>query len=190
MRPAARLARSYFDCRFGQLHVHQAIPPGGGFDEATALLCVPGVRGDGRFFRALLGPLGADRSIYAADLPGFGGSDAPAPAGTGAGPEAEQYALALADLLDTLHQRRVDVLAHGAGAEAALALAGLREGALLRRLLFSAAAAPALQRARTLGLDFRELALAGADDEALSAATVTLRLPELLEFLGTAGGRS
>ena len=186
MRPAARLARSYFNCRFGQLHVHQAIPPGGGFDEATALLCVPGARGEGRFFQALLGPLGADRSIYAADLPGHGGSDAPAVPD----PQAEQYALALADLLDTLHLRRVDVLAHGAGAETALALAGLREGALLRRLLFSAAAAPALQRARALGLDFRELALAAADDEALSPATVARRLEELLEFLGAAGGRS
>ncbi len=186
MRAAARLARSYFNCRFGQLHVHQAIPPGGGFDEATALLCVPGARGDGRFFHALLGPLGAERSIYAADLPGCGGSDAPA----GAGPTPEQNALALADLLDTLHQRRVDVLAHGAGADTALALAGLREGALLRRVVLSAAAAPALQRAGTLGLDFRECPLAAADAEAMDAASVALRLPELIGFLGSAGGRS
>jgi pimeloyl-ACP methyl ester carboxylesterase len=183
--PVARLARSYFHCRFGQLHVHQAIPAGGGFDEATALLCVPGAHGDGRFFQPLLAPLGADRPIYAADLPGFGGSDAPAAAGL----EAEQYALALADLLDTLHQRRVDVLAHGAGAETALALAGLRAGVLLRRMVFSATTAPTLQRARALGLDFRELPLAAADDEALSAASVALRLPQLLEFLGSAGGR-
>ena len=41
-RPPARLRRSYFDCRFGQLHVHQAIPAGGGFDEAPALVCLPG----------------------------------------------------------------------------------------------------------------------------------------------------
>jgi pimeloyl-ACP methyl ester carboxylesterase len=186
LRPAARLARSYFNCRFGQLHVHQAIPPGGGFDEATALLCVPGERGEGRFFHPLLGPLGADRSIYAADLPGFGGSDAPAAGGL----EAEQYAQALADLLDALHERRVDLLAHGAGAETALALVGLQEGALLRRLVFSAASAPALQRARALGLDYRELPLAAADAEALSSASLALRLPELLEFLGSAGGRS
>jgi pimeloyl-ACP methyl ester carboxylesterase len=183
LRPAARLVRSYFNCRFGQLHVHQAIPPGGGFDEATALLCVPGVCGDGRFFQALLGPLGADRSVYAVDLPGCGGSDAPADAGAG----AEQNALAMADLLDTLRQRRVDLLAHGAGAETALALAALREGALLRRLVLSASAAPAVQRARALGLEFRELPLAAADDEAMGAATLALRLPELLEFLGTAG---
>jgi len=183
LRPPARLARSYFDCRFGQLHVHQAIPPGGGFDEATALLCLPGERGDGRFFHALLGPLGADRSIYAVDLPGHGGSDAPA---TGAG--AEQNALAMADLLDTLHQRRVDLLAHGAGADTALVLAGLRGGALLRCLVLSAAAAPTVQRARALGLDFRELPLAAADAEAVTATTVAQRLPELVEFLGSAGG--
>ena len=183
MRPPARLARSYFNCRFGQLHVHQAIPPGGGFDEATALLCLPGERGDGRFFHALLGPLGTDRSIYAVDLPGHGSSDAPA---TAAG--AEPNALAMADLLDTLHQRRVDVIAHGTGGETALALAGLRGGALLRRLVLSAAAAPALQGARALGLDFRELPLATAEAEAVTATTVALRLPELIEFLGAAGG--
>ncbi|HMI37252.1 MAG TPA: alpha/beta fold hydrolase [Steroidobacteraceae bacterium] len=183
MRPPARLARSYFNCRFGQLHVHQAIPPGGGFDEATALLCLPGERGDGRFFHALLGPLGADRSIYAVDLPGHGGSDAPA-----AGAGAEQNALAMADLLDTLHQRRVDLLAHGPGAETALALAGLRGGALLRRLVLSAAAAPTVQRARALGVDFRELPLAAADAEAVTATAVAQRLSELIEFLGSAGG--
>jgi pimeloyl-ACP methyl ester carboxylesterase len=183
LRPAARLARSYFDCRFGQLHVHQAIPPGGGFDEATALLCLPGERGDARFFHALLGPLGADRSIYAVDLPGYGGSDAPA-----TGPGADQSALAMADLLDTLRQRRVDVIAQGSGSDTALALAGLRGGALLRRLVLSAAAAPAVQRARALNLDYRELPLAPADAEVVSAATVALRLPELIEFLGSAGG--
>jgi len=183
LRPPARLARSYFNCRFGQLHVHQAIPPGGGFDEATALLCLPGERGDGRFFHALLGPLGADRSIYAVDLPGHGNSDAPTAAGG-----AEPNALAMVDLLDTLHQRRVDVLAHGAGGDTALALAGLRGGALLRRLVLSAPAAPALQRARALRLDIRELPLATAEAEAVSATTVAQRLAELIEFLGSAGG--
>lgn len=187
MRPAARLARSYFDCRFGQLHVHQAIPPGGGFDEATALLCLPGEHGDGRFFHALLGPLGADRSIYAVDLPGQGGSDGPGGPAARAS-SAEQNALAMADLLDTLRQRRVDVLAQGSGADTALALAALRNGALLRRLVLSAAAAPAVQRAGALKLDFRELPLAAADAEAVAAATVALHLPELIGFLGSAGG--
>ena len=35
-----RLRRGYFDSRFGQLHVHYAIPSGGGFDERTTLVCL------------------------------------------------------------------------------------------------------------------------------------------------------
>ena len=70
-----RVRRAYFECRYGQLHVHYAIPAGGGFDEATTLLCIPGAAGQGRFFRPLLLPLGRDRSVYAPDLPGCGESD-------------------------------------------------------------------------------------------------------------------
>ncbi|MCB1623879.1 MAG: hypothetical protein KDI32_04785, partial [Pseudomonadales bacterium] len=35
-----RQGRAYFECRYGQLHVHNTMPPGGGFDEATPLLCL------------------------------------------------------------------------------------------------------------------------------------------------------
>src|SRR4051794_21687809 len=35
-----RLRRAYFECRYGQLHVHNAIPAGGGFDEKTTLVCL------------------------------------------------------------------------------------------------------------------------------------------------------
>jgi pimeloyl-ACP methyl ester carboxylesterase len=173
----ARLRRTYFDCRYGQLHVYQAIPPGGGFDEATPLLCLPGARGSGRFFQALLGPLGADRSIYAPDLPGCGESDA---AGAGAG--AEQYALACADLLDSLYQRRIDVLAHAEGCATAVALARLRPGTLVNALVFSAASRQCLAQARELGLQFRELALAGATEVALTAQSVSLQLSDLITF--------
>ncbi len=170
MRPAARLRRTYFDCRYGQLHVHQAIPPGGGFDEATALLCIPGPAGEGRFFQALLGPLGADRSIYAPDLPGCGQSDAPAgPSGS------EQHALALLDLLDSLRQRRVDVLAQAAGAEVALALAALRPGTLVRRAACSAPPPGALEALSKQGLEVREVNLATA-----------AQLHDLIDFFGVA----
>ncbi len=128
MSPNARLRRAYFDCRYGQLHVHQAIPPGGGFDEATPLLCIPGKQGTGRFFQSLLAALGADRSIYAPDLPGCGESDS---AGAEAG--AEQYALALTDLLDSLRQRQIDLLAHAEGAETAVAIEKLRPHGLVRQ---------------------------------------------------------
>ena len=35
-RPAPALRRAYFDCRFGQLHVYQAIPAGGGIHALVA----------------------------------------------------------------------------------------------------------------------------------------------------------
>jgi pimeloyl-ACP methyl ester carboxylesterase len=176
MSAVARVRRSYFDCRYGQLHVHQAIPPGGGFDEATALLCLPGARGLGSFYSALLGPLGSNRSIYAPDLPGFGGSD---PAPGAAGPE--QWALAMADLLDSLHQRRVDVLAHAEGAATALALK-VQRPALVRRMAWSLPPAAALARSRSMDVAVREFSMAGAGDEALSAAAVHSQLTDLIKF--------
>ncbi|MBS0387580.1 MAG: alpha/beta fold hydrolase [Proteobacteria bacterium] len=181
MRPPARLRRTYFDCRYGQLHVYQAIPPGGGFDEATALLCIAGAAGEGRFFQALLGPLGADRSIYAPDLPGHGMSDSPTgPIG------AEQHSLALLDLLDSLRQRRVDVLAHASGIDVAIALAAARPGALVRRAVCSAATPAAMAALRRLCPNCDELTLAGAGDTALTAATVKAQLDDLIRIFGSA----
>ena len=179
MRSVARLRRAYFDSRYGQLHVHQAIPPGGGFDEAVPLLCIPGARGRGRCFEPLLGPLGADRSIYAPDLPGYGESD-----GAGAAAGAEQYALAFTDLLDSLRQRQVDVIAQGEGADAAIALVKLRPGSLVRRLVFTGASPAAVQAARRLGLEFRELPLASGADEAITPSAVEAQLAEIIEFFG------
>jgi pimeloyl-ACP methyl ester carboxylesterase len=185
VRSPARLRRAYFDCRYGQLHLNQAIPPGGGFDEATALLCVPGARGLGGFFRNLLGPLGADRSVYAPDLPGCGASDA---AGTGAGPE--QYALALADLLDELRLRSVDVLAQAEGANTALALARLRPGGAVRRMVFSASPPGAPAAARTLGVPCHEVSLAGAAEVAMTADSVDAQLHDLTTFLSSGSSPS
>ena len=181
MMPVARLRRAYFDCRYGQLHLHQAIPPGGGFDEATALLCIPGTRGTGAFFQPLLGPVGADRSIYAPDLPGYGQSDA---AGQPAG--VEQYALAFLDLLDSLRQRRVDVLAYAAGADITIALAKLRPDTLVRRVVFAAPPPGALETVRQLGIECRELPLAGPAEELLTATSVNSQFNDLIEFLGAA----
>jgi pimeloyl-ACP methyl ester carboxylesterase len=181
VRPAARLRRTYFDSRFGQLHVHQAIPPGGGFDEAVPVLCLPGAQGRGRFFQALLGPLGADRSIYAPDLPGCGESDGGSEA---RGPEPQ--ALACLDLLDSLRQRQVDVIAHAEGAATVIALARLRPGALLRRVALSAATPEASRQVRALGLESRELPLAGALDEAVSVESAAAQLDELVHFFGAA----
>jgi pimeloyl-ACP methyl ester carboxylesterase len=181
MRPPARLRRTYFDCRFGQLHVYQAIPPGGGFEEATALLCIPGAMGEGRFFQALLAPLGADRSIYAPDLPGCGMSDAPAtPFGV------EQHAQALLDLLDSLRQRRIDVIAHAAGADIAAALAAARPDALVRRVVCSGASPGSLAAVRKQCSNCDELTLGGVADAAISTATAQAQCDDLIRILGSA----
>lgn len=181
MSSPARLRRAYFDCRYGQLHVHQAIPPGGGFDEAAPLLCIPGSEGRGRFFDPVLAALGHDRSIYAPDLPGCGESDS---AGAGAG--AEQYALAFTDLLDSLRQRQIDVLAYAQGGETAIAIERLRPHALVRRLVLSEASPAAVQAAHSLKILFRELAPVGFSPDAAAVAPKNLQLTELIEFFGTA----
>jgi thioesterase domain-containing protein len=113
-----RLRRGYFECRYGQLHMHNAIPPGGGFEEGTPLLCVhpPGL--SGRIFQRLLPLAGRDRSVYAPDLPGCGESDGPPARSTVA-----DQAAALGDFLDSMRFRQIDVLGYHAGSLIAMELA-------------------------------------------------------------------
>jgi pimeloyl-ACP methyl ester carboxylesterase len=116
-----RLRRAYFECRHGQLHVHNAIPDGGGFDELTTLICLHGSAGSGRMFLELSKSLGTSRSIYSPDLPGCGESD------TAASPlSVSAYADAIGDFLDSMRFRQVDLLGAGAGAAVAVELAAAR----------------------------------------------------------------
>ncbi len=135
-RPApaaeARVRRGYFECRCGQLHVHYSIPPGGGFEEATALLCVHDLPGSGRVFARFLALAGLDRSVYAPDLPGFGESDPPTPAAA-----ITDYSEALGDFLDSMRLRHLDVLGQRAGALVATELALARPAQIRRVVLVS-----------------------------------------------------
>ena len=126
-----RVRRGYFECRYGQLHVHNAIPPGGGFEEGTPLVCVHGAGGSGRVFTGFLALIGRDRSVYAPDLPGCGESDAPARALA-----AAEYAAAIGDFLDSMRLRHVDVLGYAAGAAFATELA-LGRATQVRRLVLA-----------------------------------------------------
>lgn len=133
-RPPPRLRRAYYDCRYGQLHLHNAIPSGGGFDELTSVLCVHGSSETARAFVPILGVLGLERSVYAPDLPGYGESD----------PSREQSPVeagvsALADFLDSMRIRSVDLVARGDGAEIAQRLAKQR-GAGVRKVVVLTAA--------------------------------------------------
>jgi len=154
----ARARRGYFECRYGQLHVHHAMPPGGGFEESTPLLCLHECPGSGRAFTRFLTLAGRDRSVYAPDLPGFGESDPPA-----APVAAGEYAAALGDFIESMRLRRLDLLAVRNGAQLALALALARPAQISRVVIApaparvagerpSGAEAPAGQRAPSRGL--------------------------------------
>jgi pimeloyl-ACP methyl ester carboxylesterase len=127
-----RVRRGYFECRFGQLHVHTAMPPGGGFEEGAPLVCLHDFSGSGRLFTRFLALAGADRSVYAPDLPGFGESDAP-----GARPALADYAGAVGDFLDSLRLRRVALLGVRAGAMLATELAITRPAQIERVVMVS-----------------------------------------------------
>src|SRR5262245_29789585 len=114
MKPSAdppRLRRAYFECRYGQLHVHNAIPSGGGFDEQTTLICLHASSSTGRLFLPVSQLLGTTRSVYSPDTPGCGESDGPSAALSIAG-----YAEAIGDFLDSMRFRQVDLLGAHSGA--------------------------------------------------------------------------
>lgn len=117
---AVQLRRLYIDCRYGQLHLTTAYPRSGGFDERTPLLMLHGEGGGGADFREVAANLGSDRSVYAPDLPGCGNSDGPQR------PTAASQVAGLADLLDALRLKEVDVVGSGHGAQVAFELAAAR----------------------------------------------------------------
>ena len=113
-----RVRRAYFECRFGQLHVRYAVPAGGGFDEATTLLCFHQSPMSARTFDRFLPEMARDRSVYAIDTPGYGGSDAPATP-----PAIADYAAAMRDFVETMRFRKVDLLGYHTGTLIAAQLA-------------------------------------------------------------------
>ncbi|MGB6449763.1 MAG: alpha/beta hydrolase [Steroidobacteraceae bacterium] len=122
-----RIRRGYFECRYGQLHVRNAIPPGGGFEEGISLLLLHHYPMSGAVYQRLLSLMGRDRSVYAPDLPGFGESDAPP-----SPPSIADYAGAVADFLDTMRFRQVDVAAYQSGSLVAAELAIARPACVRR----------------------------------------------------------
>jgi pimeloyl-ACP methyl ester carboxylesterase len=128
-----RLRRAYFECRYGQLHVHNAIPAGGGFDELTTLICLHASGATGRSFLELSKLLGNSRSMYSPDIPGCGESDAPPKALSVAG-----YADAIGDFLDSMRFRQIDLLGVRSGAAIAAEIAIARPKVVRRVVMVGA----------------------------------------------------
>jgi pimeloyl-ACP methyl ester carboxylesterase len=175
-----RVRRAYFDCRYGQLHVHYAIPAGGGFDEATPLLCIAGAPGSGRFFRPLLRPLGRDRSVYAPDLPGCGESD-PIPSHA----TSADMAAAMCDLLDSMLLRHIDLLAHESGVAIALAIAQQRP-TQVGRVVLSPDTELVRSEVRLLRHPSLVIDLRAADASGQDGAELERQAAQLRTFLGLA----
>jgi len=136
-----RLRRAYFECRYGQLHVHNAIPSGGGFDELTTLVCLHASSTTGRSFLEVSRLLGTTRSVYSPDTPGCGESDAPPQQLSIAG-----YGEAIGDFLDSMRFRQVDLLGAHSGAAVAAELAIARPGVVRRVIMVGAPALDASER--------------------------------------------
>jgi pimeloyl-ACP methyl ester carboxylesterase len=119
--------RGYFECRYGQIHVHNAMPRGGGFEEGTTLLCLHEVPLSGRMFERSQSLLGRERSVYAPDLPGYGQSDPP-PAQL----SIAEYAAVIGDFLDLMRFRQIDLLGSQIGALIAAELAITRPSQVRR----------------------------------------------------------
>ena len=127
-----RIRRGYFECRYGQLHVHNAIPSGGGFEEDTPLLCLHPSPHSGRIFERFFAIAGVGRSVFAPDLPGFGDSDPPPPRAGVA-----EHAAAIGDFLDGMRLRQIDLLGQRFGALVAAELAATHPAQVRRLVLVS-----------------------------------------------------
>lgn len=154
-RPPPRVRRAYYDCRYGQLHLHNAIPSGGGFDELTTVICLHGAGQTGRVFVPLLQPLGHERSVYALDLPGAGESDAAA----GVDP-VDAAVHAVIDFVDAMRIRSFDLIAREQGCEAAVQVQA-QKGAAVRRVVLIGAPGPVKAGPAVTALSLAE---AGAPD--------------------------
>ncbi|MBV8308579.1 MAG: alpha/beta hydrolase [Gammaproteobacteria bacterium] len=172
--PATRARRGYFECRYGQLHVHHAMPPGGGFEEGTPVLCLHDLPGSGRVFSRLLALAGEDRSMYAPDLPGFGESDGPT-----ARPSLSDYAAAIGDFLDNMRLRNVAVLGLRGGAVLATELALTRPTQITRVIFVSV---PLLTEAERLAAHGQAQAAASAESAFRSPEAVRWVLEAVAQY--------
>ena len=131
--PAIRNAtRRYVEGPYGQIHLRIAEPAT--TPDAPPLVCFHSSPNSGRLYEAVLKEMGRDRIVVAPDTPGFGESAAPPEP-----PEIEDYARAMAGVIEKLGFKQVDVMGYHTGSSTCIELA-LQHPALVRRIVMNSAA--------------------------------------------------
>jgi len=102
----AAVRKGYIDGRFGQIHYRFLRNQ----DKLTPLLLLHASPLSSLVFENLILELGNDRFVIAPDTPGFGESSPP-----DTPPEIEDYAGAVADTLDALKLKKVDIVGYHTG---------------------------------------------------------------------------
>ena len=124
--------RGYFESRYGQIHVYNTMPHGGGFEEGTTLVCLHEVPMSGRTFITSSGCSGASARcmplicramVNRIPLPGR--------------PSIEEYAAVIGDFLDTMRLRQIDLLGCQVGALVAAEIAITRPQLVRRNVWIS-----------------------------------------------------
>ncbi len=137
----ATTRRQYVDGRWGQLHLHVAEPAVA--PTRPPLVCFHLSPGSGRMYRPFLEEMATDRLAIAVDTPGYGESDPP-PAPT----TLDDYAAALAGVLDELALPQVDLFGSHTGSRLAVEVAHQRPDQVRRLILYGAAVYTEEERAR------------------------------------------
>jgi pimeloyl-ACP methyl ester carboxylesterase len=130
-RAVPTVLRGLQPCRFGQVH-YRFIQPATA-SEKVPLLCLHASPGSSLVYADFLPAIGTDRTVFAADTPGYGLSDRPTAPSTIA-----DFAGAMGDLIAALGLKQVDVLGNHTSSATAVELARQQPGVVRRIVLHSA----------------------------------------------------
>ncbi len=126
---SSAIRRSYADTRTGQVHYRIVRAD----SEKRPLVLLHPSPLSGMVWDGFMAEMGRDRTVIAPDTPGFGESAPPS-----SQPEIEDYAGAMADLIESLDLNPVDVMGYHTGSLTAIELSRLRPELVEKIIMISA----------------------------------------------------